>query len=60
MKIEFFKIDTGEVLKDTDDTFFVMNNSVWCDNFVTYESQYSVIGFEDCVKERKDIGWRVI
>ena len=30
--IEFYRKDTGEVLVDTDDYYFVMNDVVWTDN----------------------------
>lgn len=59
MQIEFFEKTTGRVLQDTDSFFFVMNSEVYCDNSVIWESQEAAIGFEDCIKRRPDIGWRL-
>ncbi len=59
MKIEFFNKKTGEVIKNTDDYYFIMNGEVFIDSEVTYESQCAVIGFEDCIKKMPGIGWRL-
>ena len=58
MKIEFYKLDTGKVAQNDD--LFVMGNKIWCDNYEIYESQQACVGFEDCIRECKDIGWRVV
>jgi hypothetical protein len=57
MNIEFYMLDTGEVAQNED--LFVMRDKVWCDNYEIYESQQACIGFEDCIRECKDIGWRL-
>lgn len=59
MIIEFFKKDTGEVLKDTNDFYFVMNNVVYCDNGKSYESQCGTVSFDDFVVECPELGWRI-
>jgi hypothetical protein len=59
-QIEFYKKDNGEILENTDDMFFVMNNEVYCDNQQCCESQEATIGFDDFVKKRDDIGWRSV
>ena len=38
---------------------FVSCDKVFADNFKSFESQSSVIGFEDLCDERPDIGWRI-
>lgn len=60
MKIEFFDKSDGVALTDTDDIFFVMNNEVYCDNNFYSESQEATLMFEDFVKKREDIGWRIL
>lgn len=60
MKIEIYKKDTGLKVDNTGDYYFVMNNEVYCDNEKVYESQAALIGFDDCIKSRGDLGWRVI
>ena len=58
MKIEFYNKETGEVVPTGD--YFVLNgDEVWRDKYEYYESQEASIGFEDCVRECKDIGWRL-
>jgi len=60
MKIEFYFIESGDVLAAPNDTFFVMNNCVYSDNFKTTESQEVTVGFEDFIKERPDLDWRCV
>lgn len=60
MKIEFFFKDSGEVIEQPDGWLFLMENEVWCDTFETCESQAAVVGFDDFVKQRPDIGWRAV
>ena len=57
-KIEFFIKNSNKILSDTDDYYFIMNNVVYCDNNEMYESQSAVIGFDDCIQRRDDIGWK--
>lgn len=59
MHIEFFFKETGDILIDTC-VYFVMNDEVYADNGETYESQSSVVGFEDFISECPNIGWRVV
>jgi hypothetical protein len=59
MKIEFYRIATGEVLSNTDWNYFVMSDVVCRDSYETCESQCSVVGFDDFYVETPDIGWRV-
>lgn len=63
MKIRFFYIATGEdipLLESYYMNLFVMADSkVYSDNNQTYESQCSVVGFEDCIMQRPTIGWRI-
>ena len=59
MGIEFYIKETGETMEDTNDYLFVMNDEVYCDNCQTYESQAAVISFEDCIKRRPDVNWRL-
>ena len=59
MKIEFYQIDDGVILNDTNDYYFVMNNEVYSDNNNTYESQCAVVSFEDFIIRRANIGWRI-
>ena len=60
MNIQFIRKKTGEILRDTDDFYFIMNDKVYRDNSQTFESQSSVIGFDDCIEEAPDIVWRVL
>ena len=60
MKIEFFNKETGDILMNTDDWYFVMNNEVYRNNDVYYESQEASIGFDDCVFKVPRVGWRVL
>lgn len=61
MRIEFYDVDTGEVLDRPYNTFFVMGNGeVWADNGNYWESQSASIGFEDCIRPCPNIGWRVV
>ena len=60
MKIEFFNKDTGDIIIDTNDYYFVMNDKVWMDNGKSYESQSAVVCFDNFIKEMPNIGWRVI
>lgn len=67
MRIEFFVKKTG-ILVDSktgpqswaSDRFLIMGGNVYEISFDTYESQSSVIGFDDFVDLRSDIGWRVV
>ena len=45
MNIEFYNKHTGEVLQNTDDTYFVMNDAVFKVSDDTFESQAAVIDF---------------
>lgn len=48
--IEFYDKQTGAVVDNKYDMYFVRGDgSVWCDNGKLWESQCSVIGFEECV-----------
>ena len=58
-EIEFYLKDTGEIIEHSDDYLFVMNNKVYRDNNLTFESQCAVIGFDDCIAPFFHIGWRV-
>lgn len=61
MNIEFYDINTGEVVDNKYDMFFVRGNGeVWADNGNYWESQSASIGFEDCVVRCPNIGWRVV
>lgn len=60
MRIEFYNKETGVVLNNTDDYYFVMNNVVYVDNEKCYESQYAVVCFDDFIQELPNIGWRVV
>ncbi len=61
MKIEFYNIETGEVLEDVEtiDEYFVMNNEVYSDNGATSGSMVTIAYFDMFIKRRPDIGWRV-
>ncbi|MCP4263494.1 MAG: hypothetical protein GY774_39195 [Planctomycetes bacterium] len=61
MKIEFYNIETGEVLEDTEtiDEYFVMNNEVYSDNGATSGAMVTIAYFDMFIKRRPDIGWRV-
>ena len=58
MKIEFY-LETGEVIENSDDIFFVMNDVVWRDNMRSMESQEACVSFDTFVEECPHIGWRV-
>ena len=59
MKIRFFDKASGQDAPDLD--FFVMRDgSVWQDNYETCESQSAVVGFDDFILSRPDIGWEVL
>ncbi len=60
MKIQFYFVETGEVIDGRDCSLFVYLDSVWQDNFDTCESQEARVGFDDFIRERQDIGWRAI
>lgn len=59
MRIEFYKLDTGEIVNGVH-WLFVMDNFVFQDNFRTCESQCPCVGFEDFIEGRPDLGWRVV
>lgn len=57
--IRFFLLSTGETAPDLD--YFVRGDgSVWRDNYRTYESQCSVVGFDDFVMPCENVGWEVV
>lgn len=60
MNIEFFDIDSGETIQNSDGWYFVMSNKVYRDNGRTCESQSSVVGFEDFIAQCPDVGWRIV
>lgn len=62
MKIEFYDIATGTpyAADKVRGWFFVMDDEVYCDSGRTWESQSSVIGFDDTIEHRPDVGWRVV
>ncbi|MCP4280355.1 MAG: hypothetical protein GY776_10140 [Alteromonas sp.] len=60
MKIEFYNIETGEVLDKTEtvDTYFVMNDEVYlADDAVACGA---TVYFDNFIKQRTSIGWRVV
>ena len=57
--IQFFRKNDGAVIAEPAIGYFVMEDKVWRDNFKTRESQGAVIGFDDCIVECPDIGWRL-
>lgn len=59
MKTEFFIKRTGEILEDTEDYYFIMNDVVYRDNGRTEESQARVVGFYDFIEPLPHVGWRV-
>lgn len=60
MKIEYYNVNNSEVIEEPNDFFILNGSEVWSDNGKTFESQCSVIGFEDCIMECKNISWRII
>jgi hypothetical protein len=59
MIIEFYEKESGEVVPTGD--YFILNGSeVWRDNYNSYESQSTTIGFDDCIIDCPSIGWRVV
>ena len=61
MIIIFFNKETNQEIPWQDSWMYYIdqNGRVIQDNQNTYESQSAVIGFEDFVKNRPDIGWRI-
>lgn len=59
-KIQFYDKETGRVLENTDDYYFVMNDLVYCDNDFSTESQEASVSFDEFIKECPAIGWRMI
>ncbi len=57
MKIEFYDIETGEVLDKTEtvDTYFVMNDEVYS---CTDTAAVVIAYFDNFIERRPDIGWR--
>ena len=62
MNIEFYYIDTGvAILKSqSDDRLFVMNDTVYTDNFRSCESQEATVDFDTFVEEVDNISWRIV
>ena len=59
LEIEFFyKDDKDQIVEEYG--LFVFNNEVRQDNEFCCESQEQTVNFDTFVKERNDIGWRVI
>lgn len=59
MKIVFYRESNGEVLHNTNDQYFVMNDIVFRDNEKTFESQCAVVAFEDFIRACPEVGWMV-
>lgn len=57
MKIEYFKLDTGEAV----DIYglFVKDEMVHIDTGYSTESQEATVDFDYFVEERPDLGWRI-
>ena len=58
-EIEFFDNKSGVIAEDPYLSLFVYGNSVYQRSWNTFESQCSVIGFDDFIEERLDLDWRV-
>lgn len=59
LKIQFIDTKTDKIIDGTG-WLFVMDNTVYQDNFNTCESQSSVVGFDSFIKPRPDIQWEVV
>ena len=59
MNIEFYNKHTGEVLQNTDDTYFVMNDAVFKVSDDTFESQAAVIDFNTFIEWCPTLAWRI-
>lgn len=58
--VEFFEKESGKIIQKSNDWLFIMNDQVYQDTFDTCESQSAVVGFDDFIKPRPDLGWRII
>lgn len=63
MKIEFINNKNGAVIREGDPefwTFFVFQNEVYRDNENYFESQGSVVCFDDFIERVPYFSWRVV
>jgi len=60
VKLRFFDRKTGNIMPHGEDYFVRSDNTVWRDNYRTFESQCSVVSFEDFVVECPGVGWELV
>jgi len=58
MIIEFYEKATGGLVPYQEDRF-VIDGTVYRDNYEMYESQSAVISLHECIVETPAVGWRV-
>ena len=59
-KLRFFDRKTGNIMPPGEDYFVRSDNTVWRDNYRTFESQCSVVSFDDFVEECPGVGWELV
>ena len=60
VKIEYYVKSTDEIITDANDCrLFVFCDEVFQDNFESCESQSARVDFDDFIRERPDLGWRL-
>ncbi len=58
-ELEFYFKETGEVIEEPSDYYFVMNNEVYRDNNFETESHAAMLSFEDFIVKTPNVDWRI-